>query len=188
MEEIYSETFSKKDYTQNPLPQGEYENCIFENCNFSETSLSGSIFLECTFEGCNLSLAKLGNTAFRDVQFRDCKMLGLRFDQCNPFLFQITADNCNCNNASFYGTKLAKTTFRNTTFHEADFSGCDLTSAIFDRCDFLNATFDNTTLEKADLRTALNISLDPENNRIRKAKFSLVSLPGLLGKYDLEIE
>lgn len=188
MEELYGETFSKKDYTQNPLPQGEYENCIFENCNFSGASLSGCIFLECTFDGCNLSLAKLSNATFRDVQFKGCKMLGLRFDECNKFLFQITAENCNCNNASFYDTKLAKTTFKNTTFHEADFSSCDLTSTLFERCDLLHATFDNTTLEKADLRTALNISLDPENNRIRKAKFSLMSLPGLLGKYGIEVE
>jgi hypothetical protein len=50
------------------------------------------------------------------------------------------------------------------------------------------AVFDNTILEDADLRTAENYSIDPENNYIRKAKVASEALPGLLEKYDLEIE
>ncbi|RPD42124.1 pentapeptide repeat-containing protein [Chitinophaga barathri] len=188
MEELYNETFTKKDYTQNPLPKGEYEQCTFDGCNFSEADLTGCVFLECEFKGCNLSLAKLSNTAFREVTFKDCKMLGLRFDQCSKFLFQLSTDNCNCNSASFFQTKLTKTSFKNTQFQEADFSECDLSSTLFDHCDFSNATFDHTTLEKADLRTSFNYSLDPERNRIQQARFSLYGLPGLLGKYNIEVD
>jgi hypothetical protein len=42
-------------------------------------------------------------------------------------------------------------------------------------------------LEKADLRTSFNYLIDPEVNKMRKAKFSIDGLPGLLGKYELEI-
>ena len=188
MEEIYGETFTQKDYTQQPLVKGEYEDCHFESCNFSESDLSGCVFLECTFTGCNLSLVKLGSTAFREVAFKDCKMLGMRFDQCNKFLFHITTENCNCNNASFFQVRLAKATFRSTQFREADFSECDLGGSVFDQCDFSDAVFDQTVLEKADLRTSFHYSIDPEQNRIRQAKFSLAGLPGLLGRYQIEID
>jgi len=50
------------------------------------------------------------------------------------------------------------------------------------------AIFENTILEKADFRTSLNYSIDPENNRIRKAKFSILEISGLLDKYDIEID
>jgi fluoroquinolone resistance protein len=59
---------------------------------------------------------------------------------------------------------------------------------IFDNCDLKNAAFDQTILEKADFRTAFNYSIDPDNNKIKKAKFSISGLTGLLEKYNIEIE
>jgi hypothetical protein len=50
------------------------------------------------------------------------------------------------------------------------------------------ARFENTIIEKADLRTSYNYSIDPENNRIKKAKFSLAQIAGLLDKYNIEID
>ena len=77
--------------------------------------------------------------------------------------------------------------FKNSQLHEVDFSECDLTSAVFDNCDLLNATFDRTIIEKADFRTAYNYSIDPDNNRIKKARFSKSGIAGLLQKYDIQI-
>lgn len=55
-------------------------------------------------------------------------------------------------------------------------------------CDLAQAVIDNTMLDKADLRTSFNYSIDPERNRIKKAKFSIIGIAGLLDKYDIEIE
>jgi hypothetical protein len=49
------------------------------------------------------------------------------------------------------------------------------------------ATFDNTNLEKTNFTTAFNYSIDPDNNRIKKAKFSVPGVLGLLNKYDIVI-
>jgi fluoroquinolone resistance protein len=70
---------------------------------------------------------------------------------------------------------------------EADFSESDLTAAVFDHCDLARATFDHTVLEKADFRTAVNYSIDPEKNKIKKARFSMAGIAGLLDKYDIDI-
>jgi fluoroquinolone resistance protein len=185
---IQEKTFDGTDFTQNPLTKGEYEYCAFSNCNFADSDLSEFKFIDCTFNGCNLSLAKLNKTVFRDIKFKDCKMLGLRFDTCHEFGLSFSFDACQLNHSSFYKVKIKKTIFKNSQLGESDFAETDLTSAVFDNCNLAQAIFDQTTLEKADFRTSYNYSIDPEINRIKKAKFSIWGVSGLLDKYDIDIE
>lgn len=185
---IEDKTFSEKDFTIEPPERGEYEGCRFVGCNFAEADLSEFIFADCVFTGCNLSLVKLGKTAIRDCKFSECKMLAVNFESCNPFGLSLGFENCNLGNASFFGIKIKSTRFSNSKLTEADFTGCDLTGSIFENCDFSGATFENTNLEKADLRTSANYSIDPEINKIKKAKFALPAVLGLLSKYNIVIE
>lgn len=115
-------------------------------------------------------------------------MLGLHFDTCSEFGLSFSFDTCQLNHSSFYKTKLKKTVFKNSQLQDTDFAETDLTSAMFDNCNLIQATFDNTILEKADFRTSYNYSLDPEINRIKKAKFSISGISGLLDKYDIDIK
>jgi uncharacterized protein YjbI with pentapeptide repeats len=115
-------------------------------------------------------------------------MLGLRFDNCNSFGLSLRFENCSLNHSSFYGVKIKKTTFKKAQLQEVDFTESDLTSSLFEDCDLARATFGNTILEKTDFRTAYNYSIDPERNRIKRAKFSLTQVVGLLDKYDIDIE
>jgi fluoroquinolone resistance protein len=184
---ITEKIFDKNNFKDNPLPKGDYENCTFKNCEFSNADLSYIKFIECTFLNCNLSLSKLIKTSFRDVKFTDCKMLGLLFYNCNEFGLSVGFDNCSLDHSSFYRTKIKKTIFRNSRLNEVDFTECDLTNSVFENCDMLNTKFEKTIIEKADFRTSYNYSIDPENNRIKKAKFSFEGIPGLLDKYDIEI-
>ena len=87
-----------------------------------------------------------------------------------------------------YKTKLKKTSFKNLKLDDVDFTESDLSGSVFDNCDLTGATFENTIIEKADFRTAFNFSINPEINRIKQAKFSLSGLPGLLNKYNIEID
>ncbi|MCW3103152.1 MAG: pentapeptide repeat-containing protein [Bacteroidetes bacterium] len=187
---LYTEgkRFDKINFTEQQLEKGEYENCTFANCNFSATDLSGINFSGCEFRSCNLSMAKTLKTGFCDIQFTDCKLLGLHFETCNEFLFSAYFENCILNLSSFYRMKIKKTKFSRCSMHEVDLSGADLSGAIFDNCDLAKAKFENTILERADLRTSWNYSIDPEINKIKKAKFSKQGIAGLLDKYDIEIE
>ena len=87
----------------------------------------------------------------------------------------------------FHHLKYKKIVFKNTQLREADFTQCDLTASIFDNCDLTGARFENTILEKTDFQTSFNYSIDPDINKIKKAKFSLAGISGLLDKYDIEI-
>jgi uncharacterized protein YjbI with pentapeptide repeats len=115
-------------------------------------------------------------------------MLGLRFDACNSFGLSFSFDNCQLNHSSFFQTKIKNTIFKNTQLHEVDFAEADLTNASFENCDLSLSSFDHSLLEKCDFRTAYHFSIDPEINKIHKAKFSISNISGLLEKYNIEIE
>ncbi len=183
-----SKNFVKVNFTENPLPGGEYEDCLFDHCDLSRADLTGIRFTECIFRDCNLSSARLAQTVLRDVQFENCKLLGLHFDHCDHFLFSASFRHCNMRLCSFYQVKMKKTRFADCDLQETDFTEADLSWAILENCDLSLARFENTVLEKADLRTARNYSIDPELNRIKKAKFSFPGVLGLLGKYDIEMD
>lgn len=190
MEPIYTEgtRYEKKDFSEIHLPIGEYENCLFSQCNFSSSSLSFCIFIECEFDNCNLSLVKLQDTAFRSVRFCNSKLLGLHFDICNDFGFEVSFVNCNLSNSIFWKKRLKETVFEDCNLNEIDFNDCDLTKAKFINCDLSGAAFERTKLVQTNFKTAYNYTFDPEKNNIKKAIFSLSGVKGLLTKYDIKIE
>jgi len=84
--------------------------------------------------------------------------------------------------------KLNKNRFRNSRITEADFTGSVLKDLSFINCDLQRSIFRNTNLEGVDFRSSFNYSIDPFSNRIKKARFSLSGIQGLLDKFDIEIE
>jgi fluoroquinolone resistance protein len=184
---IEEEEFSGIAFTRENLQKGEYEGCSFVNCDFSEVHLSNFDFVDCTFEDCNLSNVKVSNTAFKQAKFKNCKLLGVNFGECNPFLFSVSFEDCFLKLATFYKLKIKATKFKNCNLQEADFTEADLTASLLDNCDLAGAIFEKTILEKTDFRSSFNFSIDPELNRLKKAKFSLNTIGGLLDKYNLEI-
>lgn len=184
---IVNKTYEKINYTETPLSAGEYENCQFTGCDFSNTNFSLIRFTDCVFSGCNLSLVKLGKTVLMETLFKDCKMLGLHFEHCSEFGLSFRFENCVLNHASFYIVKIKGTVFKNCELKEVDFTEADLSAVVFDNCNLEGTIFEHTVLEKADFSTAFNYSLDPASNNIKKAKFSIAGLHGLLSKYDIEI-
>ena len=185
---IEDRDFKGVDFAQQNLKTTTYERCTFVDCIFSKAVLTGFVFEECHFNNCDFSLAVITETAFRSVIFKGCKLLGLHFDSCHLFLLSMQFYNCQINLASFYKLKIKNTLFKDCNMQEVDFTEADLTSAKFDNCDLGAALFIYTILNKADLSTAYNYTLDPEINKLKKAKFSRQGLAGLLAKYDLILE
>jgi uncharacterized protein YjbI with pentapeptide repeats len=183
-----AENFNNTDLSEKLFSGNEYENCNFSNCNFSGADLTEVIFEDCCFTDCDFSMAQLKKTAFRDVKFKNSKLLGVHFDECNPFLLSFMFESCNLDYSSFARLKIRNTVFENCKMEETDFAEANLSYAIFKNCDLTRAVFDNTLLEYADFRTSFNFSIDPENNHIRKARFSVNNIAGLLEKYDIDIE
>jgi fluoroquinolone resistance protein len=172
-------TFEGIDFTEKVSSKREFVDCTFINCNFSKSDLSDDDFIDCHFKGCNLSLTKVENTG---------KLMGIDFSRCNNFNFSASFENCPLDYSSFFQKKMKKTLFTDCSLKETDFTETDLSMTIFKNCDLLNASFVHAILEKADFRTARNYALDPELNKIKKAKFSFPGVTGLLVKYNIDIE
>ena len=185
---ISDETYNGIDFTVQKLDLATYEDCVFTNCTFTGQHLSGFNFVECTFENCDLSNAQLGNTSFREVTFKGCKMLGLHFEHCNDLIFSAHFIDSQLDFSCFYQRNLKNSSFNNCSLKEVDFGEANMSGTILKKCNLADAAFDYTNLEKADLRQSFNFNIDPETNRIQKAKFSASTLAGLLGKYNLEID
>lgn len=181
-------TFQNIEGPVNALEKGTYEVCQFKNCNFENGDFSGFSFIDCKFESCNLSLVKLSKTVLRDVLMVECKMLGLEFHKCSEHGISLSIENSTLDHSTFYGVKLKSTKFIGSSLVSVDFTEADLTNALFDYCNLENAIFENSNLERADFRKGFNFSIDPDRNRMKKAKFSAGGLSGLLGKYKLDIE
>jgi uncharacterized protein YjbI with pentapeptide repeats len=128
------------------------------------------------------------HTVFNDVDFSNCKLLGLQFNHCSDFLFSVAFKTCNLTLASFYQVKVKGTKFNTCILHKVDFTNAELSNAYFDDCDFKAAIFENTILEKADFCSSYNYMIDPEINKIKKAKFSMPEVLGLLKKYNIEVK
>lgn len=190
MERIFIEdqTFEGRQSTDLATGSVTYDNCVFKDCNLTGADLSSIHFMDGKFTGCDISNAKLHKTAFRNISFNNCKLIGLLFDDCEDFLFEVSFESCILNFSSFARRKMKHTNFINCTLTEADFTLADLTNANFDKCNLSGTKFENTILEKTDFRTAFNFSVNPELNKLKKAKFSLSGLPGLLDKYGIIIE
>lgn len=184
---ILEDKFENIDFTVAEFTKGEYESCIFYNCNFLKVNLSESKFIDCTFINCNSSMADTSISNFQDAKFIDCKMLGIRFDTCSDFGLSFSFNNCILNDSSFYKLKIESTIFDNCQLKSVDFTAANLSKSIFNNCDFANSIIKNTNLEKADLSTSFNFNIDPEINKIKKAKFSSFNLIGLLAKYQIII-
>lgn len=182
---IYDSHFEKIDFSE--LKGQSFEACTFVDCQFTEADFSAYEFLACEFRSCDLSMATLHKSAWKDVRFHQCKLLGLHFKDCNTFLLQLFFQDCILDLCSFFKLPLKKSSFLSCSIKEVDFAEADLSYGVFDDSNLHMSIFDQTNLQHADFRKAENYQIDPEMNRITKAKFSSSGLAGLLGSYDIHI-
>lgn len=165
-----------------------FENCTFSNCNFQKMNLADLKFYDCRFTHCDFSLSQVPGTIFQGVDFIDCKLSGILFDQCNPFALELRFKGSKLDHSSFYGLKLNQALFQDCSLKGVDFTNAQLKEASFKGSDLAEVKFEQTNLEKADFRTAIHFVIQPDNNKIKGAIFSMDGLPGLLAAYKIKIE
>jgi uncharacterized protein YjbI with pentapeptide repeats len=190
MSEVYiaDETFTSANLPEEFPQKAIYDACVFEHINLSGAELSGFQLIDCQFISVNLAGAKLAGTGIRNTRFVDCKMTGIHFDDCHPLFFDPIFERCMLDLSSFYKRKLADKSLVGCSLKEVDFTEADLSGVDFSGADLLDAIFDQTRLVGADFRDAKDIQIDPEKNFLKKARFRIDALAGLLGKYELFIE
>lgn len=185
--EHYDQTFDRPDSVPARWADQEFEQCLFRKLDLSGAVITGASFVNCQFEDCILTRAELKNTKLYDVRFLRCKLPYVDFGLCNPFGFHVDFQECQLDYVVFLNRKLKKSHFTECSIREAHFLKCELTGTAFRHCNLELTRFDDNDLSQVDFSTSYNLQINPDTNKLKKARFSLHNLPGLLTKYDLVI-
>ena len=180
-------TFEKTIFTNKRIEGREFDSCIFKNCDFSGSAFVGCIFSDCEFVDCNLALSKFTSSSLKTVHFELSKVMGIRFDECEDFLFDVSFIGCMVDYSWFTNKKMHKAKFINSSLKDVNFSNADLTKATFDGSNLAGTLFSATKLVEANFSNAVNYQINPEQNMVKKAMFSVDGLAGLLTEYDIKI-
>jgi len=188
MKEYYDLELNQSHFTTNDIQSALYESCTIEDVDLSSKSLDQFRFEDVIFRNCDLSNASITGTAFRNTKFEGCRLMGLFFNECNPVGLRFGFTECLLDFSVFEGLSMPATLFDRCRLVETDLSRCVLKNAILRQCDLLGTIFAQTDLEEADLRSSVNLILDPSRNNVTKAKFGLTSVPGLLEAFGILID
>lgn len=192
MEIIFNSSEEKKFDNNDILGQNiagkEFFNCEFYKCDFSGCDSSGAVFNKCRFTGCNLSNIRVGNCSFKGVNFENCKLLGILFNEINQFMLDWSFNNCLIEFCNFDGLKMKNSRFLRCNIRESDFTNAYLAKSDFGYSDLELSVIRNANLEGANFIGAKNYYINPTQNKLKGAKFSLPEALSLLAAFEIKIE
>jgi len=145
---------------------------VFEACTFTDCDLSNAVFAECTFQGC---------------KFEGCRLIGVDWRAASPLTFDVTFHGCTMTYGVFTGLNLADLECIECDCAEVDFTEADLRRSRFAGTTLRGAIFSQTRLEQADLSRALEDFVDPLENRVAGAKFSMAATIRLAGRFGISV-
>ncbi len=186
-ESYFRESFSGLNLADETVKEIMFEQCTFENCSFVTCTFERCRFLTCKLTGCILSAITPTNTRFEDVTFISCKAIGVNWTRAMETR-KLRFKDSQVNYSNFRFTKLPDLSMINCEAKESDFIEADLKGAVMKKTDFQNTRFFHSNLAEADFREAVNYSIDPAQNTLKKTRFSMPEVMGLLDSFDIIIE
>lgn len=171
------------------LDSSEFYDCVFSRCSFVESIFRRCRFVNCAFRECDLSLVQVPDSTFSSTRFESSKVIGVNWTQAdwamgglgNPVGFF----KCAMSHSTFIGLSLRGIQIRDCAAVDVDFREADLSRADFAGSDLSRSMFGDTNLSEADLSRARNYHIDPGQNVLGGAKFSLPEAMSLLHSMDI---
>lgn len=143
--ELRGETFDQQVFTQcvftdTSLKLSNFVHCTFDTCDFSGVILELTGFDQCVFPG-----SKLSNLNFAEASFSACNFAGAiindsifqRFKSGSASLRQ----NLDLRSCQFTQADLAHSIFCRADLRHNDFTGANLTKTVFESCKLANTSF-----------------------------------------------
>jgi fluoroquinolone resistance protein len=171
------------------LVSSEFYDCTFARCSFAGSTFRACRFVNCTFRQCDLSLIQVPDSAFSGTRFEDSKVVGVDWTQADWTAIglgdPIGFSKCAISHSTFIGLSLKEIQIKACIATDVDLREADLTKADFAGSDLSESLFGRTNLTEADLSSARNYHISPEQNVLRQAKFSLPEALALLYSMDI---
>ncbi len=167
----------------------EFLDCVFSDCSFVESVFRKCRFVNSAFQGCDLSLAKVPESIYSATRFENSKIIGVNWALADwpisglgvPISFLKSA----ISHCTFIGLNLKGIQVVDCVAVDVDFREADLSQADFAGTDLSESLFANTDLSAADLSRARNYLIDPGQNVLTGARFSMPEALSLLYNMDI---
>jgi fluoroquinolone resistance protein len=166
------------------LACSEFYDCVFFRGSFAESVFRHCRFVNSVFRECDLSLIKVPESRFTSSRFENSKVIGVNWTEAewpeaglaNPVGFF----KCAIGHSTFLGLSLQSLQIRDCIATDVDFREADLSGADFGGTDLSNSIFGKTNLCQTDFSRARNYGIDPGQNVLKQARFSLPEAMSLL--------
>jgi len=171
------------------LDSSEFYDCTFVRCSLVESTLRNCRFVNCAFQHCDLSLVQVAGSTFTSSRFEDSKIIGVDWTlaawPATGLGSRIGFFDSAISHSTFIGLSLRGIEIKSCVATGVDFREADLTQADFTGTDLSESLFGRTNLTEADLSRACNYTIDPGQNSLTRAKFSLPEAMSLLHCMDI---
>lgn len=189
--EYSDQVFNNVNLHKAQILSSEFYDCVFRECNFVESIFKKCRFVNSSFKSCDLSLIQVLESSFSVTRFEDSKVMGVNWAQADwpttglgkPLTFLRSA----ISHSTFIGLSLKDLKVKDCVAIDVDFREADLSQADFTGTDLSKSLFKDTILTEADLSQARNYDIDPGQNQLQGAKFSLPEAMSLLYSMDINL-
>jgi uncharacterized protein YjbI with pentapeptide repeats len=145
--------------------------------------------VNCTFRECDLSLVEVPGSQFATVRLEGSKAIGVDWTRADwttgKLAHPLAFARCALNHSTFIGLDLPSLELIDCVAVDVDFREAVLTGANLAGTDLTDSLFVHTNLSGADLSRARNYRIDPGQNTVQGAKFSLPEAISLLYALDI---
>lgn len=178
----------------NKIENYEFSDCVFNNCNFEETTFINCKFNECVFNNCKFINPKFINTFCRNMTVNKCYFLGINWQTISTSFNRTLAgiclekvSNCFFRFCYFFDLNMNKLNLSFSEFDECEFESCDCKKVNFENAKFKNTKFLLTNLSQSNFVNAQGYYVDITTCKLKGAKFSKPEVINLLYSTEIEI-
>lgn len=185
------DVFKGLDLPNVEVSETEFHQCVFRDCSLKEAAFRKCRFVECQFYGSDLSLIDVAGSAFIGVSFEDCTLVGVNWARADWSALNLGKSldfrRCALSHSTFLSVPLKASSLIDCVARNVDFREADLTRVDLSGTDLSEGLFQGTNLRKANLSSARNYAINPDENSIAGAKFALPEAMSLLYNMDIEL-
>jgi uncharacterized protein YjbI with pentapeptide repeats len=189
--EYSDQVFNNVNLHKAQILSSEFYDCVFRECNFVESVFKKCRFVNSRFINSDLSLIQVPESSFPVARFEGTKVMGVNWAQADwsttglgkplEFLQSVIS------HSTFIGLSLKGLHIKDCVAIDVDFREADLSQADFTGTDLSKSLFKDTNLTEADLSQARNYHIDPGQNVLKEARFSMPEAIALLYSMDIDL-
>lgn len=135
----------------------ELTDCIFLNCDLSNTNFSGAILYRCEFINCKMLGSNLSEVHLNNILFKECSIEMASFSNSN--FKTVTINQCDLTNANIFECQLKNFKLMNSNIHGVNFTGTLLKNVDISTCTFEKLIVDSKTINQCYVNNLQAIGL-----------------------------